>query len=375
MDWNPPLSRYTDDAGTSWRVRRAWYGKEPGEYVLEVRAEGVDGVRGAQLSHGRFELQPEDDPELPALRTEKQRGEIVSHWPYMRAIVRAEGYYIKIFRPGRAVVPAERCAQMDILLDSGAFTAPEVLQSSPDTLVVSTLSGPTLGDIGEDYVTIGDKEFAYAWEEWSRAWLAQLRAASDASRRTVLGTLPVHSPQVEAKAVAHWLKRWLLHAENVPALSTQRDFLVEVTEQVRANLLLTKPDPLVWAHGDLHDLQIIAGDGGSPFGLLDFDDASQAEAARDLAYLDFHLERRLLRNNLTPARYLKAHSEVLVVAGQLQVSLERLQAYSDARWLRLAFASRPSSSSLATRVLEERVKHRQSFGSATLASAFLGSRS
>jgi hypothetical protein len=60
----------------------------------------------------------------------------------------------------------------------------------------------------------------------------------------------------------------------------------------------------------------------------------------------------------------------------LQVSPDRFDAYSDARWLRLACSSLPSGSSLATRVLEDRVKHRQSFGSTVLASSRpLGSRS
>jgi hypothetical protein len=299
MTWHPPLCDYADDTGTAWHVHWAWHDKEPGEYVLEVVTAGRPGVRGAHLSPGHFELLPEDDPEPPALRTERQRGRIISHWPYRRAIIRAEGCCIKIFRPGSAVVPAERCAQMDILLDAGAFTAPEVLQSSPDTLVFSTLYGPTVGDIGEDHVTICEKEFAGAWEKGFRAWLAQLSAASDASRRTVLGTLTVHAPEVEAKAVARWLKRSLSHTENVPALSTPRDILVATAEEVTTNLLRMAPDPLVWAHEDLHDRQIIAGDGRSPFGLLDFDAAAQAEAAPDLANLDFHLELRLRRNSLS----------------------------------------------------------------------------
>ena len=117
------------------------------------------------------------------------------------------------------------------------------------------------------------------------------------------------------QAVARWLKLWLRHTEDVPELSTQRGTLIAMADYVTANLLGTAPDPLVWAHGDLHDRQIIAGDGRPPFGLLDFDDAARAEAARDLAYLDFHLERRMRRNNLTSARYLTAHTEVLAVAG------------------------------------------------------------
>ncbi|MDQ0848702.1 hypothetical protein QFZ65_000640 [Arthrobacter sp. B3I9] len=373
MTGHLPLWNYTDDAGTAWRVHKAWRDRQPGKYLLEVQTAGWPGVRGAQLNQGHFELLPEDDPELPALRTERQLGEIISHWPHTRAIIRAEGRYIKIFRPGSAVIPAARCAQMDILLDTGAFTAPEVIQSSPDTLVLSALPGRTLGEIGEDYTTIGDKEFAAVWEKWSRAWVAQLSSTSDPSRQTVLSALPVHSPEVEAKSAARWVKRWLQHSEKVPALSTRRDILVAMAEQVTTNLLGTAPDPLVWSHGDLHDRQIIASaDDGSPFGLLDFDDAAQAEAARDLAYLDFHLERRLRRNNLTPSRYLKAHTEVMAVAEQLQVSPDRFIAYGDARWLRFACSSLPSGW-LATRVLEERVKHHKST-MPTATSRYFGSR-
>jgi aminoglycoside phosphotransferase (APT) family kinase protein len=203
-----------------------------------------------------------------------------------------------------------------------------------------------------------------------------MNAASDASKGTVLGILPVHSPEVEAHAVAHRLKRWLRHSENVPALSTQRDVLVATAEQVTTNLLWTAPDPLVWAHGDLHDQQIIGGEGLSPFGLLDFDDAAQAEAARDLANMDFHLELRLRRTSLTPARYLKAHTEVLAVAAQLQVNPNRLDTYTDANWLHVACSSLPSRSSLATRVLKERMKLRQSFGSTNYTGGWpVGSRS
>lgn len=376
MNWHPPQPNYVDETGTPWRVHRAWHDRKPGEYVLEVLTPGRAGVRGAHLSHGRFELLPEDDPQLPALRTERRHGDIISHRPYMRAIIRAEGRYIKVFRPGSAVVPAERCAQMDLLLDRGAFRAPAVLHSSPDTLVFSVLSGPTLGEIGEDHVTIGDKEFAGAWEEWSRAWLAQLDAASGTARGKVLATLPVHSPEAETADVARWVKRWLRHTENVPELAAQCEALRATAEHVTADLLRTAPDRLVWSHGDLHDRQIIAADAGSPLGLLDFDDAAQAEAARDLAILDVHLELRVRRNSLTPDRYLVAHAEVLAVARQQQVSPARFDAYSDACWLRLACSSLPSRSTLATAVLEERIRQREAFGAAPVtAGLFTGLRS
>ena len=120
------------------------------------------------------------------------------------------------------------------------------------------------------------------------------------------------------------------------------------------NLLRTAPDPLVWAHGGLHDKQIIATDGTSPLGLLDFDKTARAEAALDLADLDVHLEPRLRENRRAPARYLTAHTQLLAAAGELHVSPARFHAYSDARWLRLANMPLPGRCSLALAVLTEK---------------------
>ena len=125
--------------------------------------------------------------------------------------------------------------------------------------------------------------------------------------------------------MARWLKRWLRHTENVPALETQRETLHAKAEQITTDLLGTAPDPMVWTHGDLHDRQVIVRKGRTAFGLLDFDDAAQAEAARDLANLDVHLELRLRRNSLTPARYVEAHTAVMAVAEHLRVSAGSLR--------------------------------------------------
>jgi aminoglycoside phosphotransferase (APT) family kinase protein len=171
---------------------------------------------------------------------------------------------------------------------------------------------------------------------------------------------------VEVSVMARWLKRWLHHADRVPALASQREALCASADHITTNLLGAAPDPMVWNHGDLHDMQVIARDGGPPFGLLDFDDTAQGEAARDLANLDVHLELRLRQNTLTPERYVAAHTAVMAAAEQLQVSQGRLDAYSDASWLRLACSSLPARSNLATGVLEERAQRPQPYGSSNL---------
>jgi hypothetical protein len=356
VDWTSPVPMSADDGtGTSWQVRRAWPDETPGEYVLEVLTPGRPGVRGAHLRHGHFELIPLDDPGLPALRVEAQQGEVISYLPYKRAVIRAEGRYIKIYRPGRATVAAERCAQMDILLDAGTFTTPRILRQSPqDVIVFSAIPGPTLNELGEDDSTTGDEAFAWAWEKWSHAWVAQLNGPYGPAAQNVLDSLPLHSAEVEAAGLWRCVHRWVRHNKSVPELSPQRKAMRARAEEMTKNLLRSAPDPLVWAHGDLHDKQIIATDSDAPPGLLDFDSTARAEAARDLAKLDVRLELQLRQNRMTPARYLTAHSQVLAAAGELHVSPGRFHAYSEAIWLHLASSPLPGRLSVANAVLADR---------------------
>lgn len=360
MSWASPIPLSADDdTGTTWQIQRAWPFRTPGDYILEVRTPGRPGVRGAHLSHGRFELIPLDDPRLPALRTELQHGELVRYMPHKRAVIRAQGSYIKVFRPGLAIVPAERCAQLDVLLGSGNFITPRILRrSSQDVIVFSAIPGPTLNELGGDGSAAGDDLFDRAWGKWARAWVARLTSAPGPAGQRILNSLPLHSPEVEAANVWRRMDHWLRHADEVPELSGERGILLARAGQVTEELLRAAPDPLVWAHGDLHDKQIIATAGTAAPGLLDFDGTSRAEAALDLADLDVHLELQLRQDRLTPARYLTAHSHVLAAAGELRVSPDRFRVYSDVFWLRLAASPLPGRLSLAMTVLAERAESR-----------------
>jgi hypothetical protein len=356
----PPAPRTAvDTTGRTWQVHRLWPAERtPGDYILEVVTPGESGVRGAHLRSGHFELLPDYDPGLPALQAEARHGEIICHRPHKRAVIRADGCYIKIFEPGGAVVPAERCAQTDLVLEPGTFTVPKILRSSPDVLVFSTVPGRTLGDLSLDYSRGSDETFARVWEKWTRAWTAQVGGSYDAARRRALATLPLHPPEAEVADLRRWVNRWLRHYENVPEASAQGDALRARAEDVAQNLLGTEPDPLVWAHGDLHDRQILTVDGPSPLGLLDFDDTSQAEAARDLANMDVLLEIRARQNRLTPARYRTAHTQILAAAEELQVSPGRFHTYSDVAWLRKACSTLPRRSAMGLAILEERFADR-----------------
>ncbi|MET3812256.1 phosphotransferase [Arthrobacter sp. UYEF3] len=221
-------------------------------------------------------------------------------------------------------------------------------------IVFSSIRGRTLGELGPDHETVSDASFALLWEKWSLAWTAQVGASHEAAGLSALAALPVHSPAVEAADVWRWVNRWVRHYGGVPEASPQRDALWAGAEVVTRNLLGSAPDPLVWSHGDLHDKQIIAVDDASVLGLLDFDDTSQAEAALDLANLDVHLDFLIRQNRLTPTRYLTAHRQVMAAADRLSVNPDRLRAYSDAAWLRLACSPLPGRLSLALAALKER---------------------
>ena len=365
MSWYLPGPQYADEAtGTTWRVCRAWFDKRPGNYLLEVQSQGrARALHGAYLRQGHFELVPADDPELPALRAEAQQGELLAYRPHRRAVVRAEGCHIKIFRPGQAIASAERCEHVGILLDAaGTFTTPRILRSSEDVIVFSTLQGPTLNELGENNSTASDESFAWAWEKWARSWIAQLSAPHGSAARGVLNGLPLRSAEVEAADLWRCVNRWLRHFENVPEMALHGSELRAAAEAVTGNLLRPAPDPLVWSHGDLHGKQIITADDRSPLGLLDLDEGAQAEAALDLANMDMRLELHRRRNHMPSARYLTAHNLVLAVAEELHVSPARFQAYTDALWLREALVPTPGRLAMATAVLEERARRYQTSG-------------
>ncbi len=352
MDWTSPVPLTADDdTGTTWHVRRAWPGKRPGDYDLEVSAPGRPGVRGARLRQGRFKLIPPDDPKLPALRAEAEQGELIAYRPYDRAVVKAEGRYTKIFRPGRAALTAERSEQLKVLLDHGTFTTPGILsRRSLDVIDFSAIPGPTLYEV---HSLASDDKFSAAWERWSRAWAAQVSSPKGAAAQDVLNSLPLYSAEVESAKVWRVVNLWLQHNEGVPELASPGGAFRAAAEQVTADLLRIEPDPLVWAHGGLHDKQIVSTDGPSPLGLLDFAGTARAEAALDLASMDVYLELRLREDYISPARYLTAHTQVLCAAEELHVSPARFRVYSEARWLRLASMPLPGRFSMALAVVAE----------------------
>lgn len=354
MSWHPAIpSRVTDAGGTDWLVRRAWPGPEGDDYVLEIRSPGIPGVRAAHLRHGIFEPVPEKDPRLPALAKEAPKGEVVAHRAHKRAVVHAGSRYIKVFRPGPAETAARNHTLATAPLTSGCITAPLLLESRRSVVVFSSIPGRSYYELGQDHATVTDASFARMWREWSLAWLQTVDVANSADFRSSVAGLPLHPPAAEVANLRRWIDLWLLQSEGVPEAAAARTGLVAQAENAITGLMATRPDPFRWAHGDLHDKQLLGRGGSGTPGLLDFDEACQAEPALDLANLAVNLELRLCQKLLTTRRYAIAHGEIMAVAEELHVAPERFAAYCACARLRMAclYSFRPPWGARATRYL------------------------
>lgn len=340
MTWHPPVPRrVTDAAGTVWSVQRAWPGTSPGSYVVEVRRPDRPGVLAGHISGGAFEAITVDDHRLPALAAASARGEMVVHRAHKRAVVRAPEAYIKVFRPGRALAAAASHNITAAALIEGGFDTPRLVSLGTDVLAFSRLAGLSFYELGQRRAGITDASYAAMWKRWSDAWVKSVTAAGSPSFQDSLERLPLRDAEKEAASLQRWVDHWLRHSGGITAAAPARAVLLARAQSVTDSLLGAHPDPVGWAHGDLHDKQMLGGQelAQSPApGLLDFDESCRAESALDLANLDVHLELRWRQNLLTSRRYAIAHGAVRSAADHLHVSPHRFAAYAASTRLRLA---------------------------------------
>lgn len=365
MSWHPPVPpSVRDEEGTQWLVRRAWPEPTAGDYAMELAAPGRPGVRAAHLRAGRAELLPAGgDRRLPDLARVEPLGEVVVHRAHKRAVVRAGDRYFKIFRPRQSDEAADRHTRASAFLAAGDFLSPEIISYTQGCLLLTALPGRSLFELGSG-AAVNDVEFEEIWQQWSRAWVRQLNLAGTAAHGppaaapAVLAapaSLARRTAAVELDNLQRMVDLWLRHARDIPAARGQRDAVRAAAAKTSAQLLCTRPDPLVWSHGDLHDKQIFATGTGAPLGLLDFDEAGLAEAAADLANLAVHLDLRLRQGRLSDERYRAARRQVTAAAVELRVTPARFGAYAAAARLRLGclYSFRPQWAGLAEDLLRD----------------------
>lgn len=356
MNWHPPVPARVSDGGDVWRVRRAWPGPSAGEFVLEVRVPARPGVQAAHFRQGNFDPVPLDDPQIPSLAREAAKGNVIVHRAHKRAVIHSGNQYTKVFRPGRAVDAAGKHRIAASLLSASTFTTPRILRAGPDVLVFSSLGGRPYYELGQDHSTVTDTAYEAIWSQWSRAWVNIVSVAKNADFRDSLDGLPFHPAEKEVANLQRWIDHWVRHSDGIPEAAATRSVLLARAEAVISGLRESPPDPLGWAHGDLHDKQIFGSAESGGQGLLDFDESCRAEAALDLANLDVHVELRLRQKLLTTRRYVIAHRRIVATAEKLHVSPERFAAYEECTRLRLAclYSFRPPWGADATKYLSER---------------------
>src|SRR6478735_1912199 len=212
MGWHPPVPAAILDAdNTEWQVIRSWPDDAAEDYVLELAAPGLAGVRAAHLRAGQLELLRDGrDRRLPALKLASPLGEVVVHRAHKRAVVRAGEHYLKIFRVLQADEAVGRHARMNELLGAEDFLTPDIVSSSPGCLTLMALPGRSLFELGND-PGVSDALFEHAWQEWSRAWVRQHSLARTPAHRPTLEALPPRPAAVELENLRHAVNRWLVH--------------------------------------------------------------------------------------------------------------------------------------------------------------------
>jgi len=314
--------------GVRWQVQRAWPDDE--DSIAVELGLGAGAVRGGYWRRGGCEiLDPGVDPRLPALAEARaaggpaEHGVVISHRPGKRAVVRTgDGHFVKVLRPGRAGTVLTGIAAAQAF--SASFRMPEVLGSTPSTVIFAELAGRPL----HSPAGWSPKVWRQAWSDTLAAW----RTTVMTPQTSLPGDGTSHRVHDAAAEVAV-LRRWVEAATGAGALPA--DGLASLVEQVVTELLQGIPSPVVACHRDLHDHQLLWDPALGP-GVLDVDTACLGEAALDLGNLRAHARWRH-RQGRWPADSARiVASAVDRVAEQAAVDPARLAAYEHAALLRLA---------------------------------------
>lgn len=333
----PPLTVVEGD--DTWNIDRAWpTGKVPqhseGNPVLALEASSPASphVRGGLWSteSGAVLASVGADPRLPALARRfcnGRGGVVISHRPGRRAVLRSpdRNTYVKVVRPGRGPDLVRSMKRSQAF--STAFATPTVLEADQDSVVLSALPGASLLRLAE----LGAADWDRAWREWATAWVAAVAAPLPAEHTQV------HDADAEHRVLATWLSR----AEPMQTLP-ERKTLRNALDGFGARWGQTEPGPLVPAHRDLHDQQIL-WDRAHGVALLDVDTFTTAEAALDLGNLRAHVRLRELQGLYTLPQGLVARAHIDSASSSLEVDPIRVDLYERASLLRLrcVYAFRP----------------------------------
>ncbi|WP_026534569.1 phosphotransferase [Arthrobacter sp. H14] len=357
-----PAPELLDQDGREMNVRRAWPQRH-GQLSIEVLDRTDNTIRSGKIAaDGRLTLLDYgSDPALPGLAAEAVDGRVLVHRYKRRAVVLSSDgrCYTKILARNKADNVARISERLGgIALDAG-FGSAAIIGSTADRVVFAPVEGTSLYDLGASAGQ--ERQWAAAWQNWQQRWPGFV------DRTHMAGDLPEFTSEDE---VANLL-RWVGHAIDHQALDAPAAELQNIAAGVAAGLVGSPAGPEGVSHRDLHDKHLlyqqpgVVGSGTStgstaPSGkgnlaLLDFDTASIAETALDLANLKVHLDFRVAQRLLDPGKRRLGVDSITAVAGDLRVPDQRMTAYEASTRLRLAcvYAFRPVTRQLANRWLRQ----------------------
>lgn len=275
------LARAADaTASPRWRVIHA----RPSGHWTAQRNEADRTITGRLDRSGPWhEVVPTQDDNLPGLSDAIDRGTLVSYRPGRRAVVRSTSSYVKVVPPRRTQALVDRLEAVRPLLPP-RLSIPEVV--SVDTLrgIVELESMP--GRSFHDVLMEGAGS-----ERTTAIHLAGELVAAFGT----LGTAHVDLPTAtDGGSVRVW-------AETIgavhPSLLVVHLPVVDAVEQLEILHLSDRPIRLV--HGDLHDRNLLLGDGSGT--LIDLDAVGLGDPSIDLGNLGAHLVLRALQRGDSPA--------------------------------------------------------------------------
>ncbi|WP_299449734.1 hypothetical protein [uncultured Serinicoccus sp.] len=306
-----------DDGPVTVTVGRAWpAGVRDGQ--ARVAIEGDDGRgrlrAGTVTPGGEVALLPHgEDPRLPGLAAAARTGSLLVHRAGRRAVVHRADGYLKLVRPGRAAALVEASERGTAVARGAGFAAADLISSTDDAVLARALPGIPVQRLASD------ASWSDVWAAWAAGWTRwqQLPATG----------LATHTPADEAQVLRTWAQR--VGALDLLAGTPWPERLAQVATQ----LYRSPHVPLVVAHRDLHDGQLLWD--GQRVGVVDLDTVCRAEPALDLANLSVHARLREAQGLWSAAAAALVQDAVDEVAAAGSVPTSRLAIARQATLARL----------------------------------------
>jgi aminoglycoside phosphotransferase (APT) family kinase protein len=271
-----------EDEGSGWEVlhprpMRSWTGWRV--------TDGGDVVHGTyEPVTGTFvDRVPESDTALPGLAVWASKGEVLTHRPGRRAVVRAGDRFVKLLRPERVEALLTRHRVLEDLArrhPDAVPAVPAVIHAHPSAgiVVLRRLRGHPLHEVlrGPD-------------AEARRSALAQVASMLAGLSRVDVADVAL-PPASDGGDPATWLE---LVATHRPALV--RDY-TEVHQALPPATAIGSRPALV--HGDLHDHNVFLS--GEAASLIDLDAFGVGDSAIDSGNLAAHIMLRALQRGDGP---------------------------------------------------------------------------